>query len=310
MEQTEKNKKCRLIIIILSATNILTLLLLGFFLFNYFQTDKKLVVTEERLYSSDSTRMELDTLLKQTAFELDQFKGRNSELDQFLREKNDSLQEFAERIEALLRQGKLTREQLQKVQDEIDMLRYYKRKYIGQIDSLNTVIVSLNNENDNLKTDITKQKRKNEDLTMDNVRLSTKVAIGAKLNAQSLFVTGVKFRSNGKEKETIRTSQIEQIKVSFTLAENYVSEKGNKEIYLKIVGPDGATVYNQLAGSGTFIFQNEESLYSSKKTIEFNQSAQNVSIYWNSGSPLIAGKYKADLYCEGFKIGQTEFELK
>ena len=190
------------------------------------------------------------------------------------------------------------------------MLRYYKRKYIGQIDSLNTVIVSLNNENDNLKTDITKQKRKNEDLTMDNVRLSTKVAIGAKLNAQSLFVTGVKFRSNGKEKETIRTSQIEQIKVSFTLAENYVSEKGNKEIYLKIVGPDGATVYNQLAGSGTFIFQNEESLYSSKKTIEFNQSAQNVSIYCNSGSPLIAGKYKADLYCEGFKIGQTEFELK
>jgi hypothetical protein len=182
------------------------------------------------------------------------------------------------------------------------MLRYYKRKYIGQIDSLNTVIVSLNNENDNLKTDITKQKRKNEDLTMDNVRLSTKVAIGAKLNAQSLFVTGIKFRSNGKEKETIRTSQIEQIKVSFTLGENYVSEKGNKEIYLKIVGPDGATIYNQLAGSGTFVYQNEESL--------FNQTTQNVAIYWNSGSALIAGKYKADLYCEGFKIGQTEFELK
>jgi hypothetical protein len=310
MEQKDNNKKCRLIIIILSATNVLTLLLLGFFIFNYFQTDKKLVVTEERLYSSDSTRMELDTLLKQTAMELDQFKGRNSELDQFLREKNDSLQEFAERIEALLRQGKLTKEQLQKAQDEIDLLRYYKRKYIGQIDSLSTVIVVLNKENDNLKTDITKQKRKNEDLTMDNVRLSTKVAIGAKLNATSMFVTGVKFRSNGKEKETIRTSQIEQIKVTFTLTENYVSEKGSKDVFLKIVGPDGATVYNQLAGSGTFVFQNEESLYSSKKVVEFNQAAQNVAIYWNSGGQLIAGKYKAELFCEGFRIGQTEFELK
>jgi DNA repair ATPase RecN len=310
MEQKDNRKKCRTIIIFLIVTNILTLLLLGFFVMNYFQTDKKLLVTEERLVSSDSTRMELDTLLKQTALELDQFKGRNAQLDQFLGEKNDSLQQYAKRIQTLLRAGKVTKEELEKAKDELDLLRYYKRKYLGQIDSLSTVIVGLNKENETLKTDIGKQKRKYEDLSMDNARLSNKVAIGAKLITQNMLVTGVKLRSNGKEKETQKASQTEQIKVTFTIAENFVSDKGTKDIYLKIVGPDGATVYNQAAGSGTFVYQNEESLYSTKKAIEFNQVAQQVSVYWNAGTPLFKGKYKAEIYSEGFKIGQSDFELK
>lgn len=310
MEQEGKRKRYRLIIIVQSALNVLLLLLLGFFIFNYSKTDKKLLVKEVELFQSDSTKMVLDNLLKQTDLELTEYKGKNSQLDQFLREKNDSLQEFADRIEALLRKGKLTREELAAANDELDQLRYYKRKYIGQIDSLNNVIVNLNTENTVLRTDIKSQKRKNEDLTMDVVRLGTKVAIGSKLTTQNIFVTGVKFRSNGKEKETIRVSQIKQLKVTFGLAENYVSEKGKKDIYLKVISPDGSTIYNEIAGSGTFKFQNEESLYSAKKTIEFNQEATQIAFYWDKGSEFVKGIYKAELYCEGFKIGSTEFELK
>jgi hypothetical protein len=123
-------------------------------------------------------------------------------------------------------------------------------------------------------------------------------------------VTGIKKRNNGKEKETIRVSQLNLLKITFLLNENYVTDKGTKDIYLKIIGPDGSTVYNQIAGSGTFKFQNEESLYSTKKSIEFTNESQNVSIYWEKGSEYTKGLYKAELYCEGFKIGNTEFELK
>jgi hypothetical protein len=85
---------------------------------------------------------------------------------------------------------------------------------------------------------------------------------------------------------------------------------GKKDIFLKVLGPDGATIYNQAAGSGTFRFQDEESLYSSKKTIDFNQESQQISIYWDKGSEFVKGQYKAELYCEGFKIGSSEFVLK
>jgi len=311
MENEEKKlKRYRTIIIFQSVFNILLLLLLGFFTFTYFKTDKKLAVKEVELFQSDSAKVQLDNLLKETDLELTEYKGKNNVLDQFLREKNDSLQQFADRIENLLRKGKLTREELAKANEELDVLRYYKRKYIGQIDSLNNVVQLLNTENKTLKTDITKQKRKNEDLNMNIARLNNKVSIGERLSTQNVFVTGVKLRSNGKEKETIRVSQINQLKVTFTLAENYVTEKGKKDLILKVLGPDGATVYNQISGSGTFKFQNEESLYSTKKTIEFTQEAQQVSLYWDKGSEFVKGNYKAELFCEGFKIGSTEFELK
>ena len=308
--EDKKIKRYRYIIIGQSALNIILILLLGFFTFNYFKTDKKLAVKEVELFQADSAQAELEVELLATDSILSNYKGRNEQLDQFLREKNDSLQQMADRIETLLRKGKLTRAELEKANDELDVLRYYRRKYMGQIDSLNTVIVNLGQENQNLKTDIKAQKRKNENLNMDVARLSTKVVAGSRLTTQNVFVTGIKKRNNGKEKETIRVSQMELLKITFTLNENYVTDKGKKDIYLKVIGPDGATVYNQIAGSGTFKYQEVESLYSAKKDIEFNNETQQVSIYWDKGSEFSAGLYKAELFCEGFKIGSTEFELK
>jgi hypothetical protein len=292
-----------IIIIILIALN-------GIFVYNYFTTDKKLVVTEEKLFATDSVRAELEKVLGETNNELDLYKGKNAQLDAFLKEKNDSLQEYAERIEVLLRQGRLSREQLNKAIEEIDQLRYYKRKYLNQIDSLSSQINKLSNENSTLKGTIDKQKRQYEDLNMENIKLNNKVAIGAKLNASQLFITGIKNRSNGKERETNRVSQIERIKVKFKIDENYVTDAGNKDIYMRVIGPEGSTLYNEASGSGKFTFQGQESLYTTKKTIEFTQAAQEVTIYWEKGSDYAKGKYTIELYSDGMNIGKGEFELK
>lgn len=308
MEEKEKKKRVAVIIpwalvAVLTAFNL-------FFIYNYFKTDHKLVITEEKLFSTDSARVALDKVLQQTNDELSQYKGKNAELDEFLKEKNEQIQDYADRIQGMLRKEKLNKVQLDKALEEIDQLRFYRRKYVAQIDSLSEQITVLYKQNDELKGNIRQQKRANEDLTMENIGLKTKVAIGAKLNAKGIFVTGIKFRSNGKEKETIKTSQLEQLKLTFQIDENFVSDKGQKDIYVKVIGPDGATVYNQVAGSGTFKFQNEESMYSTRKVIDFNNESQSISVYWNKGSAWIPGNYKAELYCEGFKIGSTEFILK
>lgn len=307
MEQQPKRNSGKIyyiiIIIILIALN-------GIFVYNYFTTDKKLVVTEEKLFATDSVRAELERVLGETGLELESYKGKNAELDAFLKEKNDSLQEYAQRIEVLLRQGRLSREQLNKAIDEIDQLRYYKRRYLNQIDSLSTQINKLSSENTTLKGTIDKQKRNYEDLSMENIKLNNKVAIGAKLNASQLFVTGVKNRSNGKERETNRSSQLERIKVTFKIDENYVTDMGSKEIYMRVMGPEGSTLYNEQSGSGTFKFQGQDALYTTKKTIEFTQAAQSVTIYWEKGSDYAQGKYTIELYCEGMNIGKGEFSLK
>ncbi len=307
MEQQPKRNSGKIYYIIVI---VILLALNGIFVYNYFTTDKKLVVTEEKLFATDSVRAELDRVLGETNLELDNYKGKNAELDAFLKEKNDSLQEYAERIDVLLRQGRLNRAQLNDALEEIDQLRYYKRRYLNQIDSLNTHITHLSQENTTLKGTINKQKRQNEDLNMENVRLNNKVAIGAKLNASKLYVTGVKKKSNGKERETNRVSQVERIRVSFQIDENYVTDAGSKDIYMKVVGPEGSTLYNEAAGSGMFKFQGQDALYTTKQTIEFTQAAQEVIIYWQKGSDYAPGKYKLELFSDGMRIGTGEFELK
>jgi hypothetical protein len=304
-EQRKSSSKIYYIIIIL-----ILLALNGLFIYNYFNTDKKLVQTEETLFATDSVKAELEKILGETQSNLDLYKGKNSELDAFLKEKNDSLQEYAERIESLLRSGRLNKAQLEKAMEEIDQLRYYKRKYLNQIDSLSTQINQLNNENRDLRGKVDKEKRQNENLTMENVRLNNKVAIGAKLNAKAIFVTGVKNRSNGKERETNRATQLEKLKITYTLDENYVNDPGEKTVFMKVVGPDGATLYNEAAGSGTFTFQGQESLYSTKQQIEFNQKTQEITSYWTKGSTFGKGVYKVELFVDGFQIGSASFELK
>ncbi len=308
MEQS--NNRHRRVYFVLIFVIIILMALNGIFVYNYFTTDKKLVKTEEKLFATDSVKVELQKVLSQTSKELDQFKGKNSELDAYLKEKNDSLQEYAERIDALLRQGKLNREQLNQALDEIDQLRYYKRKYLSQIDSLSNHIIKLNKENSTLRENVDQEKMKNENLTMQNIKLGNKVAIGAKLQTSTFIITGIKKKSNGKEKETNKVSQLEQLKFTFNIADNYVADVGNKDIYVKVVGPDGTTIYNESAGSGSFVFQGQESHYSMKKTIEFTQAAQQVTIYWTNGSSFSKGKYKVELYSDGFSIGSADFELK
>jgi hypothetical protein len=307
MDQQPKRNSSKIYYII---TIIILMALNGIFVYNYFTTDKKLVVTEEKLFATDSVRAELDKVLDETLGELDLYKGKNAQLDAFLKEKNDSLQEFADRIEVLLRQGRVTRAELNKALEEMDQLRYYKRKYLNQIDSLSTTIVKLSGENSTLRGTITQQKRQYEDLNMENVKLNNKVAIGAKLNATSLYITGVKSRSNGKEKETNRISQIEKVKMTFNVDENYVADLGEKEIYVKILGPEGTTLYNEVSGSGTFKYQGQDALYTTKKVIEFNQKAQTVTVYWDKGSDYAKGKYNVELFSNGFQIGKGEFDLK
>lgn len=309
MEQSKEKKNRLAILLPWALVGILTVLN-GFFIYNYFKTDQKLAVTEEVLFDTKEAKNSLDSLLIITNSELASYKGQNASLDSMVSQKNNDLKVFADRIKRLLAQDKVSKLDLDKALEEIEQLRYYKQKYLTQIDSLSGQIVMLNRENNQLKGNIDNQKRSNENLSMENAGLKNKVAIGAKLNTSALMVTGIKMRSNGKEKETMKAKQVEQIKLTFKIAENFVAEKGNKEVYLKITALDGTTLYNQATGTATFNYQGEASLYTQKKIIEFTQEAQDVSIYWAKGTEFAAGKYKAELFSDGFKIGSIDFELK
>ena len=99
----------------------------------------------------------------------------------------------------------------------------------------------------------------------------------------------------------------------FDVDENKVADQGTKTFMLRVISPEGVTMAVQSQGSGTFDIAEtgEQMQYTTKTEIDYKQAAQNVCMYWGgSAGGFPKGKYTAELYQDGYKIGTSAFTLK
>ncbi|MET7257747.1 hypothetical protein ACWKW6_08295 [Dyadobacter jiangsuensis] len=144
-----------------------------------------------------------------------------------------------------------------------------------------------------------------------NKELAEKVTLASALHAENVSVNAVS--SKGKEREggKYKAKRIDKLRVNFKLAENAVAKQNEKDIYLRVLDPDGAVLSDMATGSGSFMFNGKELIYSSKQTVSFTNTGQSVDIFYGRGGiPMKDGKYVIELYSEGFKIGQGDFTVR
>ena len=144
-----------------------------------------------------------------------------------------------------------------------------------------------------------------------NKELVEKVTLASALHAENVNVNAVS--SKGKEREggKYKAKRIDKLRVNFKLAENAVVKQNEKDIYLRVLDPDGAVLSDMATGSGSFMFNGKELIYSSKQTVSFTNTGQSVDIFYGRGGiPMKDGKYAIELYSEGFKIGEGDFTVK
>jgi len=146
---------------------------------------------------------------------------------------------------------------------------------------------------------------------VQNRELNEKVTIASALRAENITVNALS--SKGKERDggSYKARRIDKLRIDFRLGPNAVAKQDRKEVYLRILDPDGAVLSDMATGSGAFIHNGREMIYSSKEAINFNNTSQNMGImYGRGGIPFKDGKYAVELYSEGFKIGQGDFTVK
>lgn len=290
---------------------VLLLISNGVFAYLYLTKEKEIVSVKEELVTTDNARKELDKLLKETEDQLSVYRGKNEELDSVIQAQSTELQAQAEKIRALLKENRISASQLLKVQDELDVMRWYSQKYGRQVDSLakaNEILVADLQET---KSDLNKAQSKIENLTIENIKKESQLAVASRLKTEFINVTGIQKRTSGRERETTRASRVDQLRVSFKIADNPTAEQGDKDIYLKIVSPEGATISTSASGGGSFSFMGEESLYTQRQRIKFKNEQPTVTFSYARGNnqEWEKGTYKVELYSEGFLIGSKSFEL-
>ena len=221
---------------------------------------------------------------------------------------NQQLAAQQEYIRGLMKQQASNVYKIRRYQEELETLRKVMRSYIVQIDSLNTRNRELTEENQQVKTQLTKVESDYKKLHTEKEELSTTVAQAKRLSAKNILAEGIKSRQGREGKPNIRADKIDKVRVCFTVRENQVADPGVKLIYLRISSPNDVILSS--ADAGMFEYEGELIPFSAKRELEYDNADIDMCIYWDMNEELTSGTYYVTLYCEGFEIGSTTFNLK
>jgi len=226
----------------------------------------------------------------------------------------DSLLEVQAQLEedkiALQNYQRTTEDRYNKIKDKVEGYEVLLKRKDQEIARLEEVNRSLHDENIGLKEDKNDLNQKINKLEDDNDDLASKVNEAAVLKVSSIILKGCGKNGKAKEGNSFRVKQLEKLQVAFLIEENPLADVGTKEIYLVILEPEGSTLYNIASGSGTFNYQNKDIPYTESKEVLFDNTGQEFFLEYDKGSEFKKGPYTLELYCEGAKIGKSDFIVR
>ena len=224
---------------------------------------------------------------------------------------NDSLQVQLERekekTQRLLEELRNTKAndaaEITRLKKELATVRKVMRSYIVQIDSLNQANEKLHNENKKVRSQYAAATQQISSLQETAKNLSDKVTLASQLDATGFSVTA----KNKRGKSTVQVKDVTSIAVSFTIVKNITAPTGEKDIFVRILKPDGEVLTKD---GKTFAYQNRKLEYSIRKIIEYTGEEQGVTVYWNVEEFLDAGAYTVFVFADGVMIGEKSFTLE
>ncbi len=268
------------------------------------------VTISERVEELSTTRVKLDsisTALDAKIAEVQKLGGDVTELEK--------VRADLERDKASLRKG--NRISISKYEAKI-------KQYEAFLIEKDTLIANLQRENVTLATNVkvldeentglkTERQRLTDSVTTvvsQNQELSTKVTRAAALKAQNVKVFAVSSKGKVKEDDAYKAKRLDKIKLVYTLLDNPLTKEEPKDVYVRVLDPQGAVVSDMANGSGTFTVDGNETIYTTKQTVNYTSNGQNVELLYTRGIPYKPGKYTVELYAEGFRIGSGEFAVR
>lgn len=227
---------------------------------------------------------------------------------------NDSLTQLLsqeqQRVRDLLEELRITKatnaRRIAELKKELSTVREVMVSYVHQIDSLNQTNKRLTAENRQVREQYAVVQQQAEQLQQQNTDLSEKVTRASMLEITAFNVTPL----NKRDRKTNNINQMQKIQFDYTIGKNVTCERGIKQIYMRIVRPDGELITLPDPQNRMFAFENSEIEYSLTKEFEYGGEAMDDVLYWTVGEILYKGTYNADFFIDGALIASYPFELK
>lgn len=285
--------------------------------------DKEKVQAQLKEVSNEKGQLQIE--FNETIRELDNIKEEITEKDSSLVQMSDLLEEQKGRIAKLLSRSNVTKSELSQARAMIDNLRASSENYRHQIEQLKLANSELFEKNKGLQEDVESEIEQKEQvmaekeevigeknqLIEEKSQLQDMFDRAAVLDADAVMGMAIKMKGSGKEVITDNYKKTDKLKVCFDLLPNKAANPGGQDIAVRIMSPNGITLTNPTLGSGKMdLAESDRTVkYSLKKKLKYNQQKINHCVYWEQDESYIGGEYEVEVYHEGYKIGESAFEL-
>lgn len=269
--------------------------------------EKEIVIQKEEIIKTvyverDNVKSDL-TLLK-TDFE--NLHTNNKKLQAAIDQKKlqiDSLIQLAEK-------NKNDKYIIAKLRKETETLRQIMQGYVHTIDSLNTLNKKLIVEKNDVIKKLDEEKNKSSQLNKDKESLQTTINNASVLSCYGITAQGIDIKKGGKKQSvTTKAKKTDVIRVSYSLGENKISKAGSRDVYVRIMTPDGKELAKSYDDNYKFKFNGSMGYYAGKTTIDYANKEIGVTTTCEGEGAFIPGKYMIEITCDGVVVGQSSLTL-
>jgi DNA repair exonuclease SbcCD ATPase subunit len=197
-----------------------------------------------------------------------------------------------------------------KLRKETETLRQIMQGYVRTIDSLGQLNQKLVVEKKDVLKKLDEEKNKLEVVNKEKEDLKKTINTASILSCYNVTATGIDMKRGGKKQSTTtKAKRTDVIKVSYTLGENKLSKNGPKDVYVRIMTPDGKEMAKGYDDNYKFRFNDSYGYYAGKTTIDYANKEIGVTTVCEAGAGFIPGKYIIEITCDGVVIGQGSLTL-
>ncbi len=261
------------------------------------------VVVTELTNKNDDIQDELSDLSRQ----FEDLKTNDANLQKELDEKIAQIEEMKKEAA----KNKNNAAIIAKLRKETVTLRSIMQSYVKTIDSMGRLNQTLRYEKQETQAKLDQEVGRSTQLTQETENLKGQLNNAARIAATAIRVTGVREKRGGsKETEQMKASKVDKLKISFDVARNPTTKPGQKEIFIRVITPDGQELTQAMDADHRISYNGGTTYFAGRKTIDYQNETMSVVMYCpkaNADYTFLPGRYIVEIISDKAQIGRTEF---
>jgi hypothetical protein len=265
--------------------------------------DLKIITQQVKI---DSVQAKLDVAIQELEIKKMQIANLGGDTTNFA----ESIRKLINERDNLAKESKNNYNKYLSIKDKIEDALALKEEAEIKVTRLETLLAKQDTVIYKMKMAINDKLDTINDLKVARHQLAQKVALASVLRAENINTMAISNKGKEKIGGEYRAKNLEKLRISLVLGDNKVATRESKDVFIRVIEPDGSALFDLATGGGSFMYNGKEIFYTMKQNVLYNGNNTKMGFEYLKGSPFKLGINKIEVYCEGQLIGEAQFTVR